>query len=123
MATISSFKELLIWQKSMTLVVETYGILAKLPSKEDFALKNQMQKSAVSIPSNIAEGFGRNHTKDFIRFLNIALGSVFELQTQNEIANRLNYTTIDEYNNINLKCEEITKMTTTLISKLKQKPR
>jgi four helix bundle protein len=82
-----------------------------------------MQKSAVSIPSNIAEGFGRNHTKDFIRFLNIALGSVFELQTQNEIANRLNYTTIDEYNNINLKCEEITKMTTTLISKLKQKPR
>jgi four helix bundle protein len=123
MATISSFKELLIWQKSMTLVIDTYGILAKLPSKEDFALKNQMQKSAVSIPSNIAEGFGRNHTKDFIRFLNIALGSVFELQTQNEIAFRLNYITVEEFKNINQKCEEITKMTTTLISKLKQKPR
>jgi len=73
MATISSFKELMIWQKSMILVVDTYNILAKLPSKENFALKNQMQKSSVSIPSNIAEGFGRNHTKDFIRFLNIAL--------------------------------------------------
>jgi four helix bundle protein len=123
MAVISSFKDLLIWQKSMDLVVDTYQILTKLPPKEDFALKSQMQKSVVSIPSNIAEGFGRNHTKDFIRSLNISMGSLFELQTQYEIAFRLNYLTIEEFNNINQKCVEITKMTSTMISKLKQKPR
>lgn len=76
------FKKLNIWNDSMILVKSIYEIIALLPENEKFGLRSQMCRAAVSIPSNIAEGCSRNSQKDFKRFLEIALGSAFELETQ-----------------------------------------
>lgn len=79
---ITSYKDLTVWQKSIDLVNEIYVVTKKLPKTETFGLISQMQRSAVAIPSNIAEGFGRKGSKEFIQFLHIALGSLLELETQ-----------------------------------------
>jgi len=76
------FKDYDVWKNSMNLVEEVYLILEKFPNTEKYNLKSQMSRSAVSIPSNIAEGCSRNSKKEFCRFLEIALGSAFELETQ-----------------------------------------
>ena len=76
-----SFRDIIIWQKSMSLVTELYEITKKLPEDELYGLTSQMRRAAVSIPSNIAEGFGRKSDGDFKRFLNISIGSNYELQT------------------------------------------
>lgn len=85
-----NFEKLKIWQKAMDIAVAVYEISAVLPIDERFNLIHQIKKSAVSIPSNIAEGSGRNHNKEFIQFLGIANGSTFELITQLILAKRLN---------------------------------
>jgi len=77
-----NFKELLIWQESMKIVKEVYQLTKCLPIEERFGVVTQMQRAAVSIPSNIAEGCSRKSQKDYKRFLEIALGSAFELETQ-----------------------------------------
>jgi four helix bundle protein len=79
---IKSYKELIVWQKSILLVAEIYIITKLLPESEVFGLISQMQRASVSIASNIAEGFGRKHPKEFIHFLSIAYGSALELETQ-----------------------------------------
>ena len=84
-----NFKELNIWQKSFELVEEVYSLTKNLPDSEKFGLISQLNRSSVSIPSNIAEGSGRNTDKEFNRFLNIALGSSYELETQLILVNRL----------------------------------
>lgn len=89
-----NFEKLKIWQKAMDIAVAVYEISALLPIDERFNLIHQIKKSAVSIPSNIAEGSGRNHNKEFIQFLSIANGSTFELISQLILAKRLNL--IDE---------------------------
>ena len=89
-----NFEKLKIWQKAMDITVEVYKISALLPTDERFNLIHQIKKCAVSIPSNIAEGSGRNHNKEFIQFLGIANGFTFELITQLILAKRLNL--IDE---------------------------
>lgn len=76
------FKDYDVWRNSMNLVKEVYLILEKFPNTEKYNLKSQMSRSAISIPSNIAEGCSRNSKKEFCRFLEIALGSAFELETQ-----------------------------------------
>ena len=83
MAAVNSYRDLLVWQKSMSVVTEIYAIAQGFPSSEIYALTSQIRRSAISIPSNIAEGYGRNSTGDYKRFLQIAAGSLFELQTQN----------------------------------------
>jgi len=88
---IRTFRDLIVWQKSMTMVTDIYRATGAFPREELFGLTSQMRRCAVSIPSNIAEGYGRQSTGDYIRFLQIALGSLYELQTQVEIANNLNY--------------------------------
>lgn len=85
-----NFEKLKIWQKAMDIAVAVYEISALLPIDERFNLIHQIKKCAVSIPSNIAEGLGRNHNKEFIQFLGIANGSAFELITQLILAKRLN---------------------------------
>ena len=75
-------KDLIVWQKSMDLVVEIYKLVKLLPKEKVYVLSDQMRRSAVSIPSNIAEGYGRSSTREYIRFLKIARGSCFELDTQ-----------------------------------------
>ena len=84
-----NFKELKVWQKAIDLAVEVYKATATLPVDEKYGLSSQMKRCSVSIPSNIAEGSGRNSNKDFKNFLSISLGSAFELETQLIIANRL----------------------------------
>lgn len=84
-----NFKDLKIWQEAMIVVKSTYLLTAQLPSDEKFGLVSQINRSAVSIPSNIAEGSGRTTNKDFLHFINISLSSSFELETQLILANDL----------------------------------
>ena len=85
-----NFEKLKIWQKAMDVAVHVYEISTFLPNDEKFNLTHQIKKCAVSIPSNIAEGAGRNGEKEFVQFLGIANGSTFELITQLILAKRLN---------------------------------
>jgi four helix bundle protein len=86
-----SFRDLQVWQKSMQLTVAVYGLTRDFPREEIYGLTSQMRRSAVSIPSNIAEGQGRLNAAEFRQFLGIARGSVCELQTQLEIARALQF--------------------------------
>ena len=88
---VNNFRELEVWRESMDLVVFVYGMLDKLPNNERFALCDQLRRAVISIPSNIAEGFGRDSHKDFAHFLSIARGSLYEVDTQLEIAERMGY--------------------------------
>jgi len=87
------YENLKVWQESMELVEIIYQLTSTFPDEEKFSLVSQIRRSAISIPSNIAEGKGRNSDKEFKQFLFIARGSLFELRTQLEIARRLNYIT------------------------------
>jgi len=86
-----SHKDLFVYQKSLDLVVEIYQLTNDFPESEKYGLISQLRRAAVSVPSNISEGAGRNSKKEFIQFLHIALGSLNEIETQLEIAKRLNY--------------------------------
>lgn len=88
---IKSYKDLSVWQSGVQLVTEVYRVTAGFPKSESFGLSNQIQRSAVSIPSNIAEGHARASDKEFNHFLSIALGSLAELETQLVIAENLDY--------------------------------
>ena len=96
MDKIKSFKDLLVWQKSMLLVREVYAVAEHLPRKETFCLTEQMRKAAISVPSNIAEGAARTGEKEFAQFLNVARGSLSELETQLLIAGDLGYIKPDD---------------------------
>lgn len=87
----NNYKELNVWKKGIQLVKITYQLIRQLPSDERFALISEMTRAAVSIPANIAEGSSRNSDKDYARFLQIALGSVFELQTYFIITKEMNW--------------------------------
>lgn len=88
---IKSYRDLLVWQKGMDLVTEVYRITRKLPAHEAYGLAAQMQRAAVSIPSNIAEGFGRQHRREYLQHLAFANGSLKEVETQALITVRLGY--------------------------------
>ena len=118
---IESYKELIVWQKSMKLAEDMYCITDSFPPKEQFALTSQIRKAAISIPSNIAEGYGRNTSKNYVQFLYISKGSLFELETQIELSKRLNYINEEVYNNIEESIIEISKMLHSLIVKLKDR--
>ncbi len=113
----SSFKELIVWQKGIDLVETVYGVSTKLPSHEKFGLSSQITRAAVSIPSNVAEGYRRSNRKEYAHFCAIALGSAAELETQLIIINRV-YPEIDIDLAVGLNVE-VQKMLTILISKLK----
>ncbi len=114
----NSFRKLVVWQKAMELVAETYRIVNLLPKEEMFALSDQMRRSAVSIPSNIAEGQARNSSKEFIQFLSIAKGSNAELQTQLLICVSLHYVNEDRISSALMLSDEVGKMLNKLIVKL-----
>lgn len=87
--TLKSYRELLVWQKAMDLVVESYKLAGLLPKTELYGLKSQIERAAVSVPANIAEGHGREHLGDYLRHLSVATGSLMELETHLLIAERL----------------------------------
>lgn len=114
-----TYKELIVWQKAVNLVSVIYQATKDFPKEELYGLTNQIRRAAVSIPSNIAEGFGRNSKNDFKRFLQISISSVFEVQTQLEIARNLQFFSEDEYKIVFDLTREVEAMLSALIRKLK----
>ena len=110
------YKELIVWQKSMDLVELVYTLTKLLPSDERFSLTDQMHRAVVSIPSNIAEGHGRQTEKEYKQFLSIAKGSVSELETQLLICVRLKYLTSQQTEPVLAVCDEIRRMLTKIIT-------
>ncbi len=115
---VRSYRDLLIWRKGIELSKEVYGIIKQFPKDERYALSDQMKRSAVSVPSNIAEGQARQHTGEFKQFLYISLGSLAELDTQLTIASELEFVKDKESGIIYNKITEMQKMITSLIAKL-----
>jgi len=106
----SEFRDLIVWQKAMNLVIEVYSLTKLLPKEEMYALSDQIRRAAVSIPSNIAEGQGRVTSKEFIRFLSMARGSLWELSTQIELCERLQFVERSQTTHIQESIKEIAKM-------------
>lgn len=113
------FKELEIWKKSRKFCSEIYSVTADFPTDEKFGLTNQLRRASVSIPSNIAEGSSRNSQKDFSRFLEIAIGSAYEIETQLLIASDLGFLKEENLKKLINNIEEIIKMTSRFRATLK----
>lgn len=113
-----SYRDLVVWQKSMQISVLIYELIIKLPENEKYGLIPQIKRSAISIPSNISEGYGRNYKKDFSRFLQIARGSLYENQTQLELSLNLGFIEENDLKEIKELSLEIEKMLNSLIKKL-----
>ncbi|WP_405399937.1 four helix bundle protein [Maribacter sp. Asnod2-G09] len=113
------FKKLEIWKNGITIVKHVYSLAQKLPSEEKFGLKSQLSRAAVSVPSNIAEGCSRNSEVEFKRFLEIALGSLFEVETQLIISEELKFLDSEELKSIFDLISIESKMINSLISKIK----
>ena len=114
------YKELIVWQKSMELVKEIYSLVKMLPKEETYALSDQMRRAVVSIPSNIAEGYGRKSTVEYSRFLDIARGSLYELETQIHICVMLNFFNQENTEKAFSLSQEVGKMLNSLITKLEK---
>lgn len=116
-----SYRDLLVWQKAIELVVEGYRFSESFPKNEIYGLASQFRRASVSVPSNIAEGYGRGSRKEYIQFLSIAQGSLKELETQAILAQRLGYVTESTTSALLNRSEEIGKMLGGLIRSLKVK--
>ena len=107
-----------VWQKSMDFVVEVYKVTRKFPKEEVFGIVSQMRRSALSIPSNIAEGYGRLYDKETMKFLSNALGSASELETQILISKDLGFLCVEEAQELKLQIEEIIRMLSGLVKSM-----
>jgi four helix bundle protein len=118
-AAVKSFRDLLVWQRSMELTFEIYRLTQGFPQEEAYGLTSQLRRASVSIPSNIAEGQGRRNTREFRQFLAIARGSNCELQTQLEIARALQLGNSKILDHAESLSHEVGKMIFTILGKLK----
>lgn len=116
---LKSYKELVVWQKAVDLVILVYELTSKFPKTETFGIISQMKRAAVSIPSDIAEGYGRKSAKEFYQFLSIAYGSGLELETQMIIAKKLKLDQNKDFEKPEAILLEVLKMLNSMISKLK----
>lgn len=116
---VRNYKELIVWQKAMEVAEQAYRLVKLLPKEETYALSDQMRRSAISIPSNIAEGQARNSSKEFMKFLSIAKGSAAELETQLLLAVRIGYFNESDIQPTIDLIAEVTKIINALHSKLK----
>ena len=114
-----TYKELTVWQKSMDLVVKIYKRTEKFPKTEAYGLTSQLRRATVAIPSNIAEGYRRRSPKEYANFLNIAYASGAELETQIEIAKRLQFIALDSWKTTDGLLNEIMRMLNTLIARVR----
>ncbi len=119
---LNSYKELNVWKKSVDLVIEIYKLTEYFPKSEIYGLTNQIRRAAISLPSNIAEGYSRRHKKEYIQFLRIAFGSGAELETQLVIAKKIKLANLIEFKQCEELLVEIMKMLNKLISTLVAKP-
>ena len=123
MGTIRSYRDLDVWNRAMDLVECCYRLSEGFPRSEEFGLRAQVRRSAVSVPSNIAEGNGRSTTRDYLRFISVAHGSLMELETQLLIAGRLHYLDAASLDSGLARTEEIGRMLTSLARRLREKLR
>lgn len=114
--TVQSFRDLEVWKLGMDLAMECYRVTKTFPKDELFGMTSQSRRSAASIPANIAEGHGRQHTKEFLNHLSIARGSLMEVQTHLLLAQRVGLLKNDDMNQLMPLCERISQM----ISRLRQ---
>jgi four helix bundle protein len=117
--SVKSYRDLLVWQKAMNVVVESYRIASLIPKTEIYGLVSQIQRAAVSIPANIAEGHGRDHLGDYLHHLSIANGSLMELETHILLLSRLSYLPSSELEMILSMTAEVSKMIAGLSRSLK----
>ncbi|RIK82646.1 MAG: four helix bundle protein [Planctomycetota bacterium] len=117
----NSYKELIVWQKAMALAEATYRWASSLPKHELYGLTSQLQRSAVSVPANIAEGHGRGSTKEYLRFLSVARGSLSELETEFLLATRIGYGDTSAATTIAKQIEEVSRLLRGLQKALRQK--
>lgn len=120
---ISNFTDLVVWKKSHSLVLEIYRIVREFPDSEFYALTNQLKRAAVSITSNIAEGFSRRGYKEKVQFYYLSLGSLTEIQNELLIAKDLQYIKSHAYDSLFLKTIEVSKLLNGLIKSIKDKNR
>jgi four helix bundle protein len=104
---VKTFRDLIAWQRAMDLSVELYHVTHHFPKDEVFGLTAQIRRAAVSVPSNLVEGFGRRSRPDYARFILIAIGSLFEIQTQLEMASRLKYLEGAEFERLHALAREV----------------
>lgn len=117
----NTFRGLFVWQKSMSFVTEVYQLTTFFPKEEIYGLTSQIRRSSILIPSNIAEGYGRDGDSDYLRFLNISMSSLFEIQTQLEISFNLKFITENQFNKIYGDSREIERMLSSFIRKIKDR--
>ena len=118
---LKSFKDLKVWQKAYQLCLEMYKVTGSFPADEKFGLTSQMRRAAVSIPSNIAEGYGRKTIPDYVRCLYIAYGSTCELETQTLLSGDLKYLNDNKKGSLLEKINEVERMLMALIKSLENK--
>ncbi|WP_146402059.1 four helix bundle protein [Pseudobythopirellula maris] len=110
MADVESYRDLKVWKLGFRISLSVYDLTAEYPKTEQFGLTSQMRRCAVSLPSNIAEGHARESTRDFLRHLSIASGSLAELETQLLISRELRYVSADQLAEIMEQCEKESRM-------------
>jgi four helix bundle protein len=115
---VSSYKDLVVWQRSIELSLSIYRLTATFPVEERFGITSQLRRASVSIPSNIAEGYGRGTRKEYKQFLSIARGSTLEVQTQLIIADTPGYCNLDTLRRAEPLSQEVSKMLYSLIRML-----
>ena len=116
-----SYKELIVWQKSYQLTIDLYQITKKFPREELYSLTSQIRRAVIAIPSNIAEGYTRQYSREYIQFLSIAFSSGAELETQIMLARDLKYISNEEYRKSSELLDEIMRMLNSLINKIRSK--
>jgi four helix bundle protein len=122
MTQLKSYRNLLVWQKSIDLVEQTYKLTKHFPSEEKFGLTSQANRASTSIPANIAEGYGRHHRGDYLRFLSIARGSIAELETHMIVAVRLGFVSKELTEPAWRLAQEVGKMLAGLVNSLDPRP-
>lgn len=118
LTTMKTYREIKVWQKAIPFVTKVYQKTKQFPNEEIYGLTSQMRRSAVSIPSNIAEGFGRRSSNEFKRFLQIAMGSLFELQTQLEVSKNLGFIDNETFEELFQDSREIERMLSAFIDSI-----
>jgi four helix bundle protein len=121
MPSVRSFRDLIVWQRSMELCTAVYGLTREFPREEIYGLSSQMRRAAVSVASNIAEGHGRGTTLQLMQFLRVARGSSFEVQTQIQLARNVGYGASGQLDQCDGLCDEVGRMLNATVRSLKVK--
>lgn len=119
--TIRSYRDLLVWQRAMDLVTSVYELTSKFPDQEKFGLVSQLRRAAVSIPSNVAEGYGRGRPQEYLRFLKISRGSLCEVETQLLLSQRLGYVNQQKGGSLQEQIDAVAKVLSGLIGSMERR--